>query len=152
MRQQLLQFGEPAPWFAAATTANRSFQFDTVGGRYVLLMFFQSAARPDSSRILADLWQQRARFDDEHVTFFGISTDPLDQQLARVQEQLPGIRTFWDFDSAVSQMFGAAQTDAATGTPRYVCHTVLLDPRLRAMAAIPFAEPETYVARLLRLI
>jgi len=153
MRNQRLQIGEPAPWFAAATTTNPTFHFDTVGGRYVLLMFFQSASRPDSSRILNDLWHHRSRFDDEHVTFFGVSTDPLDQQQSsRVQEQLPGIRYFWDFDSAVSQMYGAVQKDAASGTERYACHTVLLDSRLRTMATIPFDEPETYVARLLQLI
>jgi peroxiredoxin len=103
MRKRLLTLGEPAPWFSAPTTANANFHFDTVAGRYVVLCFFESAARPDSRRILDDLWQRRERFSDDEVTFFGISHDPLDQQQARVQEQIPGLRFFWDFGRAVSQ-------------------------------------------------
>ena len=107
-------------------------------------MFFQSAARPDSRRILEDLWQQRAKFDDDFITFFGVSTDPLDQQQARVREHIPGMRYFWDFDLEVSRMYGAVRTDAASGTQNYTCHTVLLDTRLRTLAVITM--PGTNIA------
>ncbi len=153
MRTRPLQLGEPAPWFTAACTANPTFHFDTVAGRYIVLMFLQSAGRADSQRILAELVQaNRQRFDDESVTFFGVTTDPLDQQQARVQEQLPGIRYFWDFDQAISREYGAVQRDQQTGGERYMPHTVVLDTRLRTLATLSFDDPATHVSRLLRLI
>jgi predicted 2-oxoglutarate/Fe(II)-dependent dioxygenase YbiX len=115
-------------------------------------MFFQSAARADSGLILNELLQQRRKFDDDFVTFFGVSTDPLDQQLGRVQEQVPGMRFYWDFDQSVSRLFGALQADPTSGVESYVCHTVLLDTRLRTLVVIPFDDPATYVTRLLRMI
>ncbi|MCX7419436.1 MAG: 2OG-Fe(II) oxygenase [Planctomycetia bacterium] len=152
MANRLLQFGEPAPWFSAPTESSSAFHFDTVAGRYVLLMFFQSTARADSNLILTELMQQRMKFDDDFVTFFGVSTDPLDQQLRRVQEQVPGMRFYWDFDQSVSRLYGALQTDPATGQEKYVCHAVLLDTRLRTLITLPFDEPATYVTRLLRMM
>ena len=115
MRKRLLTPGEPAPWFSAPTGTNPNFFFDTVAGRYVVLSFFESAARPDSRRILDELWQARARFSDDEVTFFGVSNDPLDQQQARVQEQIPGMRFYWDFDRRVATEYGAVQLDPNTG-------------------------------------
>lgn len=152
MRKRLLTLGEPAPWFSAPTTANPNFHFDTVGGRYVVLCFFESAARPDSRRILDDLWQARERFSDDTVTFFGISHDPLDKGQARVQEQIPGLRYFWDFDRTVAKEFGAIQLDPQTGLQKFVAHTLILDSRLRALAAIPFDDPATHASRVLQLI
>ena len=152
MRKRLLTIGEPATWFSAPTTANPNFFFDTVAGRYVVLSFFESAARPDSRRILDDIWQARERFSDDHVTFFGVSQDPLDKEPARVQEQIPGVRYFWDFDRKLSSEYGASQLDPNTGLQKFVAHTVVLDPRLRTLATIPFDDPATHVARLLQLI
>jgi len=152
MRKRLLTFGEPAPWFSAPTNANANFHFDTVAGRYVVLCFFESTARPDSRKILDDLWQARSRFSDDHVTFFGVGHDPLDKEQSRVQEQIPGLRYFWDFDRRVAADYGAMQLDPNTGLQRFVAHTVVLDSRLRTLAVIPFDDPNTYAARLLQLI
>ncbi len=151
-RVRPLLVGEPAPYFTAASTNNPRFHFDTIAGRYVLLMFFQSAARPDSQRILDELWEQRAKFNDDFVTFFGVSTDPLDQKQSRVKDQVPGMRYFWDFDLEVSKMYGAVRADASPGTQNYKCHTILLDTRLRTLAVIPFDDPKTYVTRIMQLI
>ena len=152
MRKRLLTLGEPAPWFSAPTTANANFYFDTVAGRYVVLSFFESAARPDSRRILDELWQARERFTDDVVTFFGVSNDPLDQQQARVQEQIPGMRFYWDFDRRVATEYGAVQLDPTTGVQQFVAHTLVLDSRLRVLAVLPFNDPTTHVVRLLQLI
>ena len=152
MRKRLLTLGEPAPWFSAPTTANPNFFFDTVAGRYVVLSFFESAARPDSRQILDDLWQARARFSDDTVTFFGVSNDPLDQQQARVQEQIPGLRFFWDFNRQVATEYGAVQLDPNTGSQKFVAHSLVLDTRLRVLAVIPFHDPATYATRVLQLI
>src|SRR5262245_45116187 len=113
MSESLLSFGAPAPWFTARCTANPNFVFSSVAGRYVILCFFQSAARPDSRRILNDFIQAREHFDDWNACFFGISTDPEDERQQRVREQTPGMRYFWDFESSVSRLYGAV-ADAAT--------------------------------------
>lgn len=153
MRQTLLTWGEPAPWFVARATNNPAYTFSSVGGCYVVLCFFQSATRSDSRQILQDLWNARARFDDQNLCFFGVSTDPEDERQARVQQHLPGIRFFWDFDQAVSRLYGAVIENAPAGAATYRAHTLILDPLLRVMAVLPFDEsPQTYAARLLEFV
>lgn len=152
MRRRLLTLGEPAPWFSAPSNSNPNFHFDTVAGRYVVLCFFESAARQDSRRILDDIWNARDRFTDDHVTFFGVSHDPLDKEQNRVQEKIPGLRYFWDFDRHVAEEYGASQLDPASGLRKFVAHTVLLDSRLRTLAVFSFDDPGSHVFRLLQLI
>lgn len=152
MRKFLLTAGEPAPWFTAPCTSNPQFHFDTIAGRYVVLCFFQSAALPASQQILADALHYRNRFDDTNACFFGVSTDPEDEQSGRVQELLPGIRFYWDFDHEVSRKYGALGTDAA-GQETYRPHTLVLDLRLRVVGVLPFDDqPQTHVARLVELL
>jgi predicted 2-oxoglutarate/Fe(II)-dependent dioxygenase YbiX/peroxiredoxin len=155
MRSVLLSIGEPAPWFSARSTVNPQFHFDTVAGRYLILCFFQSAARSDSRRILDDLVQNRAYFDGKNVLFIGVSVDPEDEQLARLPEPGPGILYFWDFDQHVSGLFGAVGREPSATGPHgsYRAHTLVLDTRLRTLVVLPFDEnPQTHVSRLLELL
>ncbi|HYT93033.1 MAG TPA: 2OG-Fe(II) oxygenase [Gemmataceae bacterium] len=140
MTTRLLAVGEPAPWFVARCTSNPTFHFDTIAGRYVVLCFFGSAAAPAARRVLDDILEARSAFDDANACFFGVSTDPEDERLARVQELLPGIRFFWDSDLAVSRLYGAVAEEPAAGPAVYRTHTLLLDIRLRVVAALPFDE------------
>jgi peroxiredoxin len=145
MRTSFLTVGEPAPWFLANCTTNPRFHFDSVAGRYVVLCFFQSAGTAPARRILDDLVKQRAPFDDERCCFFGVSMDPDDLRLARVQELLPGVRYFWDFDQNVSRLYGVIDAQGV-----YQPCTYVLDERLRVAAVLPVdALPETHVPRLL---
>src|SRR4030095_6702618 len=82
MRRSPLGFGEPAPWFQCRTTQNPTYVFDTVAGRFIVLCFFGSAADAESKDGLAGSAAQRARFDDQNLCFFGVSTDPEDERLA----------------------------------------------------------------------
>ena len=135
MRQTLLTWGEPAPWFVARATNNPEYKFSSLGGCYVVLCFFQSAARADSRQILGDLWNARGQFDDDNVCFFGVSTDPEDQRQERVRQNLPGMRFFWDFDESVSQQYGAVPNGAAAVEPAsasgYRAHTLGMVERHR---------------------
>lgn len=153
MRANPLTVGEPAPWFTAASPIKPQFHFDTVAGRYVVLCFFGSASAENSRRVLHEVLQQRQRFDDETCSFFGISIDPEDERSGRVQEQLPGLHVFWDFDLAVSKLYGV--TTATTPGPQgsYRPMTLLLDTRLRVLAVLPFGDHvEGHVPRLLELL
>lgn len=149
MARSLLTAGEPAPWFAAPSTSNPRYHFDSVAGRYVVLCFFASASVPVSQQVLGLLLQHRALFDDAHCCFFGVSIDPEDQAQARVQEAIPGIRFFWDFDQSVSRQYGVLDEATQSYTP---C-TYILDERLRVLAALPFGDqPEQHVALLASIL
>jgi peroxiredoxin len=145
----MLTPNDPAPWFIARSTVNPKFQFDTAGGRYIVLCFFGSAGKPGRRRVLDNIEQVRDRFDVENLVFFGISTDPDDERLGRVQQQWPGIMFFWDFDLAVSRLYGASYAGGAEYQPL----TVVLDPALRTVAVLPFGtDDEGHVPELLRIL
>jgi len=152
--KKLLQPGEPAPWFAGRTTTNPSFHFDTAAGRYIVLCFFQSAGLETSQRLLTQILQRRALFDDENLAFFGISTDAIDELQTRVADALPGVRYFWDFDRAISRLYGAAPLDPAiVDASLYRRVTYVLDERLRAVATLPFQDdPDAHAARLFQIL
>jgi peroxiredoxin len=147
--------GEPAPWFEAHSPVNPRFQFDSVAGRYVVLCFFGSAGEPASHRILHDILEHRHRFDDDNVSFFAVSIDPEDQRCARIEETLPGLHVFWDFDLNISRLFGVADPPPAdgAGAETYCRVSVVLDERLRVLAVLPFDErPEQHVPRLIKIL
>ena len=134
-----LMRGDPAPRFAAATESNPRYIFDTVAGRYVVLCFFVSAGTPGGAAALEAVAANRRRFDDERLCFFGVSVDPKDKESGRVQQSLPGVRHFWDFDGSVSRLYGAVPRDAGPdGQVSARQFWVVLDPTLRVLAVIPF--------------
>jgi len=144
----MLTAGDPAPWFSArSSTSSRQF-FDLAAGQYMVLCFFGSAAHPASRRVLDDIDQSQERLEVLNAGFGGVSVDPDDEKTGRVR---PGRRTFffWDFDRAISRLYGAA---AAEG-PQYAPHTLILDPALRVVAVVPFDQNiETHVARVLDML
>ncbi|MFQ3618130.1 MAG: redoxin domain-containing protein [Cyanobacteriota bacterium] len=149
MARSLLTVGDPAPWFTAPSTSNPRYHFDSVAGRYVVLCFFASASVPVSQQVLKLLFQHRAIFNDSHCCFFGVSIDPQDQAQARVQESIPGIRFFWDFDQSVSRQYGVLDEATQSYTP---C-TYILDERLRVLGVLPFGnQPEQHVALLVKIL
>jgi peroxiredoxin/predicted 2-oxoglutarate/Fe(II)-dependent dioxygenase YbiX len=134
--------GDPAPWFYRRSTANPNFAFHTAAGRYVVLCFYASASNPTSKAAIASVLANRALFDDERMGFFGVSIDPRDEAERRVREALPGIRYFWDFDGAVSALYGAIPKDTKLPQNHRVSvrqFWLVLDPTLRVMRVFPFA-------------
>lgn len=155
MRKNLLTVGEPAPWFTGRCLTNPQFHFNSVAGRYVVLCFFATAGDVVGARVIQDFAGNRHHFDDTHCCFFGVSTDPLDEQLERVQPILPGMRYFWDFDRTIGRQFGSCNLDADETDPTAADRrfSVILDERLRVLAVIPFGEqPETHVARVVEFV
>lgn len=139
--------GDPAPWFRAVSTANPRYAFDTAAGRWIALYFAGSTAQPHHAPIMAELERRRARFDDKDLIFFGVTVDPEDRD--RVQEILPGVRWFLDFDLNVSRLYGAAQTEATLGAQvGYLPHLVLLDPQMRVYAKAPVGDAAGFFAAL----
>ncbi len=150
-RTQFVGLGEPAPWFTANCTTNPQFYFDSIAGRRIVLCFFGSAVDPAAGRVLDDFLAAQPVFDDANACFFGVSTDPEDERSGRVRESLPGVRFFWDFDRAVSRLYGAVTS--AVGGEVFRPHTLLLDERLRVLGVFPFAtDTETHAAIVLDLL
>ena len=136
MRTFPLSVGEPAPWFSSRSTVNPQFRFDTLAGRYLILCFFQSTSDPTSEIVLASLAKHRNRFDGKNLGFMGVSTDPDDERLNRIKEDIPGIHYLLDFDQSVSKQFGLIDEHG-----EYQKITYLLDPRLRSGGHLTLAQP-----------
>jgi predicted 2-oxoglutarate/Fe(II)-dependent dioxygenase YbiX len=70
-----------------------------------------------------------------------VTLDPADEAQSRVQEQLPGVRFIWDFDGAVSRLYGSIPKEAAQGSSVAARQFwMVLDPTLRVLAAVPFSD------------
>jgi peroxiredoxin len=147
-----LRPGDPAPWFKAATSSNPNYNFDTVAGRYVLLAFLGSSEAQGAREALAAVQANRELFDDEKLCFFGVTSDPRDRDEGRCQTQLPGIRFFYDTDSAVARLYGAAVEDRASGDLHYSGWWLLLDPMLRVIAVVPFGADGSHAGRMVEVL
>ena len=133
MRTEHLRPGDPAPWFACRAQRNERYMFHMAAGRYIVLCFFGSAGEPRARTTILGLQSHRAHFDDVNLTFFGVSTDPLDEREVRIRDSLPGIRYLWDFDRSVSAVYGAIDSSG-----RYNNVTYILDPNLQVVATFPW--------------
>jgi predicted 2-oxoglutarate/Fe(II)-dependent dioxygenase YbiX/peroxiredoxin len=154
MPTRLLEPGEPAPWFTAASSASLAFSFDTVAGRYVVLAFLGSSTLDESRRALEAVLANRALFTDEKLSFFGVTADARDRDAGRCRQMLPGIRYFWDTDLAVARRYGAVDADAVPGAAgiAYRAHWLVLDPFLRVLAAFPFDAEGRHVEKVMALL
>lgn len=148
-----LQPGEPAPWIRQHGSTTPSVSYNTVVGRYVLMCFFGSVAQAAGQRALRFVAQHRSMFDDERLSFFGVSIDPDDEAQKRVIAALPGIRLLWDFDRRVSRAYGALPAqelppDQEAFRPLWA----VLSPNLQVRAVLPFARDGAELAPLLELL
>jgi peroxiredoxin/predicted 2-oxoglutarate/Fe(II)-dependent dioxygenase YbiX len=138
--------GEPAPWFRVRADCNPTFHFHSVAGRPIVLFFLDSAARADSRAALEAFLAKAAIFDGNRAALLVVTTDPKDEALAARCVEAAGLRVFFDFDHAVSKLYGVTG-DARTPDGRA---TYVLDARLRVLERFPFAgAPEAHVARVL---
>jgi predicted 2-oxoglutarate/Fe(II)-dependent dioxygenase YbiX/peroxiredoxin len=134
--------GDPAPWFEQRTSANPRFAFHTVAGRHVVLCFLGNAKDEQAQRALAAARGRPRFFDDETACFFAVTSDPEDLSENRVSDHYPGYRVFWDFDGAVSGLYGSLPREAQAGQGSYPYRRqwVVLDPLLRVARVFPFSE------------
>lgn len=170
--------GEPVPWFYAPTATNPRYRFDSVAGRYVVLSFFGSGSRADSAALLAGLSRHRSRFDDSQSLFFGVTIDPDDDRLGRIEDHVPGVRFFRDYDQMISRLYralpivepqiAASYSDGVTiptagreapapdavarAVTEYRPFSLILDERLRVLAVCQLDEPEQHIPRILAFL
>ncbi len=142
--------GQPAPWFhAVALDGNPRYAFDSVGGRWIVLLLLGSGGREGPQAALRVLQENRDLFDDRSACFFGVTIDPTDVKAGRIAQQVPGIRWFLDFDRSISTRYGAARIsgDAVSYAP----HWLLLDPMLRVRSTAPVSGGPGIMAELRQL-
>jgi len=120
-----LRPGDPAPWFRQNATATPRFSFDTAAGRHVLLAFLASAADPAAREAVDAVFAAQSLVDDKCCAFFGVTLDPGDAAEGRLVERLPGVRHFWDFDAAMSRLYGAV--------PQHTVHASRFDQPQRRL-------------------
>lgn len=127
--------GEPAPWFHQKTMANPTYAFHSVGGRYIVLGFIQTASDELGRQAFDAVMANQDVFDDNRACFFGVSVDPADE--ARLVDSTVGIRFFRDYDARVSRLYGALPRDPSVSQQQLRRFWLVLDPTLRVMALYP---------------
>ena len=147
-----LMAGDPAPWFEQTTSGGPRLRLDLTAGRYLLLCFFMGTQDADAQRALDFVAQNRSLFDDENLSFFGVSIDWRDQYEHRTAPALPGIRFFWDFDLKVSRLYGVVPANATVGAISVRRCWFVLDRALRLVAVIRFQKNGSERSRLLDLL
>ncbi len=125
------QVGEPAPFFAAATDGIDRYSLDVAAGRWIVLMFFGTTAQVGPAEGLALALERRELFNGADAALFGVSVDPADRAERGLANSEPGVRFFWDFDLAVSRLWGVA--DEVNFRP---C-VFLIDPTFRIAMTAP---------------
>lgn len=135
------QVGEPARFFAAATDGVERYSLDVVAGRWIVLMFFGTTSQEAAAEGLALAIKRRSLFNGADAAFFGVSIDPADRTRGLVNSD-PGIRFFWDFDLAVTRLYGAA--DEVNLRP---C-LFLIDPAFRIAMSAPVEATNVILDRL----
>jgi predicted 2-oxoglutarate/Fe(II)-dependent dioxygenase YbiX/peroxiredoxin len=137
-------FGEPARAFTCATDGIDNYSFDVAAGRWLVLMFLGSLALEASVDALARALEVRELFNDRDAALFGVSVDPSDRTERGIANSEPGVRFFWDFDFAVSRLYGVADGE------RLRPGLFLIDPSFRVVMAEPIEHTPTVMARLAR--
>ena len=129
-----LVFGEPAPFFEAQSSANPHYNFGTVAGRPVFLVFVGAPAGPAARRLVAEVKALRPAFDDDNLTLFYVVSNHGQLAELDIDQSLPGIRYFLDADNRIAALFGFAPTETAL---------VLLDRTLRCLQSLVVGEADT---------
>jgi peroxiredoxin/predicted 2-oxoglutarate/Fe(II)-dependent dioxygenase YbiX len=132
--------GDPAPWFRQRTSGGEHIFLDKMAGRYVVLCFFLSASDQVGTGALEAAEARRALFDDRKVSFFGVSADQSDESSGRLREYLPGFRHFLDFDANICRAYGGVPRETAPGKAPVRRFWLVLDPMLRVLKVLPFAQ------------
>jgi len=142
------QIGDAVPHFQCRSSNNALFHFNTAAGRYMVLSFFGTSSEADSAAVIQHIYTHKSeRYNDADLCFFGVTIDPQDEQ--KIQQRVPGLRLFYDFEGAVSRQCRAIlNPEAANSEIKYRPFTLVLDPLLRVIANIPIKPAAEHNAQL----
>ena len=137
--------GSQAPFFSAVTDINDRVACGSLGGRWVVLLFFGSLTDPAGRAAHEAVLARRQPFDDYNAAYFGVSTDPEDRSVRGLKNSLPGVRYFHDHDGAISRMFGVAGDEGERRPTVF-----LLDRCLRFVLAEPLERVDALLDALVQ--
>jgi predicted 2-oxoglutarate/Fe(II)-dependent dioxygenase YbiX len=128
-----IQMNDPAPWFDANTLEGATINLGVKAGRWIALCFLSDFRDPAIVYTLSQLLGEAHLFDDDHLSLFGILTEPPEQaqQLAAVSHKALGFIT--DYDRTITSLY------ECVGKPRLV----ILDPMLRVYGDFPLGASGT---------
>lgn len=134
--------GEMAPFFTAPTDFIDRYSLDVAAGRWIVLMFFGTLSIEASREALTLVLKKRDLFDDRNAAFYGVSVDRADRSQRGLANAEPGVRYFWDFDCAVSRLYGLAN-DVHLRPAIF-----LIDHSFRVAMAMPIEQTAEVLERL----
>lgn len=137
-RDKLLAWGEPAPWFEAATPANPRFVFSSLAGRFVALVFLGEGQAPAAQAFVRALTEAGLPLRDDQAVRFAVVPERDGLQDPLLLQAFPSKRVFHDPGGRIA---------AAYGVPAGGCW-LILDPMMRLYASGPLAQPESFLAGL----
>lgn len=133
--------GDPAPWFRLPSDINPQFNFSSLGGRTLAVVFARSFSDADGQKILSDLLGGLHRFVAHSTAMLIISADAADQN-ARVPDGVFGVRYLFDADQQVAKLYGVAGDDG------YKAAAFVIDERMRVAAVVQQREVAQYAPAL----
>lgn len=138
--------GEQVPGFHARSTVNPRFAFDTIAGRWVMVLVPGSLSDPAKAAAVGRMMEAwPAHFPIARAFLVVIGTDPADERAGRLTDGTAR-RVLWDDDGAARQALRATAPD---GTLRE--GWMLLDPTLRVFATWPLSAGAEAMATLAAL-
>jgi predicted 2-oxoglutarate/Fe(II)-dependent dioxygenase YbiX/peroxiredoxin len=138
--------GDPIPSLYLSTDANPRYAFDSVAGRYVVVMFVGGLRVPGVAEMLRQLYASAGPFDDQMACCFVVTCDPADAAEPSLRDRYPGIRIVRDHNRDLARLFGCAQP-TGEGVDRLSLMTWVLDPGLRVLDVMPVEDAATHIAR-----
>lgn len=138
--------GEPVPAFHARAEGNPRFAFDTVAGRWIMVLIPGSLGEPGLAERLAAMVAPHAhRLTLDHAYMLVIGTDPEDERAGRLRDGA-GRRVLWDDNGAARKALRATAEDDSTRAG-----WLLLDPSLRVFGVWPLEAGAEAMATLATL-
>jgi len=138
--------GEPVTHFHARAEGNPRFAFDTIAGRWVMVLIPGSFGEPGKAdRLAAMIGPHMAKLDIANAALMVIGTDPEDEKAGRLKDG-PGRRVLWDDAGNARRALRAVEEDG-TLRPGWL----LLDPALRVFGVWPLDQGAEAMATLAAL-
>ncbi len=137
-------FGELAPLFTGEIDGVANYNIGVVGGRWIVLQVFGSLAQAPCRDAYQRVVERRAMFDDRDAAYFGVSVDPSDRGAPGQGARTPGLRCFWDFDLAISRLYGLVRDGGLQPA------VFLIDRALRILMAETIEQTDAVLDELAR--
>jgi hypothetical protein len=139
-----IRLSDPVPWFNARTVTGASVALHVDAGRWAVLAFLGSLAGPRAMQELAELLGAGRLFQEDHLVFYGVLTEPPAPDALGMLSAISGaaIAFVADYDGTITATYGL----------RTAPHAVVLDPLQRAIADIGWDHPSGHAASVLRLL